>query len=485
MLLWLTLACETGATDSAGSVSPDVTLHAAPAFDPGSDTPLTWTVTGDDAEPGAAGTIVDSAGAVVRKRVASAAGWDGRTDDGALAPTGAYTLRVGAGESAPSHPFQLVRAGLTAAWAEDDGGTPATRVALYWAQKRHIQDVAAAFSQVGGIDAADGTATALPALGDDLTYPTEGTTEPLAYPYDSRPIVTVQLGAESAWGPPNLDAVPLDVAAAGWSVLEGSPATDGGTVTLQRDAPLGSTVGVTEEVLTLEVTTTDDEGVVWPVQSMQVPLRVYRLLDTPTWDAEGERYSPWVAAVDPALRALEGTLPTRDAVLDALVRWVFEDEGLEYDTRYGASAYTVYQGNDWERANFNMGAYLARKYGVVVNCTDCAGIMVGYGNMLGARVEYAIIGMNFDLNYILAIGGDEFTHCPFGGSGCGFSYHAVSVSSESDLIWDATLALDGDDDPGAAPHEELLVQAIDADEYLERLAKTRTDYIAQAQGGLQ
>ena len=46
-------------------------------------------------------------------------------------------------------------------------------------------------------------------------------------------------------------------------------------------------------------------------------------------------------------------------------------------------------------------------------------------------------------------------------------------------------ALDGDDDPGSAPHTELLVQSIPADEYLERLAKTRAGYVYQAQGTLQ
>ncbi len=488
MLPWLLLACPSAGNDPVGvepAPSIDVTLAAAPAFDPASATPLTWTVSGKDADAAAGGRILDENGEVVRKQVASGVGWDGRDDAGALATTGAYTLVVGADEHQREHPFVMVRAGLVNAYAEDDGGTTATRVPLYWSGRRHIQDVDAAFVTADAIDDIEGAATALPPVGDNLVVAESDFAQPLAYTFDSRPIITVQLGDTSSYGAANLTGAGLQVAAEGWTVLgDGAPA-DGGMITLQRDEPLSATVGVSEEALGLRVVARDDAGASWTINELDVPLRIYRLLDGPTWEAEGERYFPWVNAVDPALRALEGTAAERNAVLDALVRWVYEDNGLSYDTVYGASVYTTYARNDWEKANFDMGGYLSRKYGVVVNCTDCAGIIVGFGNMLGADVDYAIIGFNFDLNYILAIGGDDYTHCPFGPGGCGFSYHAVSVSPESDLIWDATLALDGDADPGSAPHDELLVQAIDADEYLERLAKTRTEYAYQAQGTLQ
>ncbi len=488
MLPWLLVACLPAETDPQG-VDPapeiDAKLVAAPAFDPTSATPLTWTVSGKDADAAATGSILDESGDVVRKQVASGVGWDGRDDAGALAATGAYTLVVGADEKMREHPFAMVRAGLVNAYAEDDDGTTATRVPLYWSARRHIQDVDDAFVAVGAVDDSDGAATPLPAVGDNLVLAEDDAAQPLAYTYDSRPILTVQLGDTSNYGAANLIGADLHVVADGWTVLDDAALVDGGMVTLQRDEPLAATLGVTEERLSLAVVALDSAGTSWPINELSVPLRIYRLLDSPTWEAEGERYFPWVDAVDPALRALEGTAAERNAVLDALVRWVYEDNGLEYDTVYGASVYTTYAGNDWERANFDMGGYLSRKFGVVVNCTDCAGIIVGFGNMLGADVDYAIIGFNFDLNYILAIGGDEFSHCPFGPGGCGFSYHAVAMSPESDLIWDATLALDGDADPGSAPHDELLVQAIDADEYLERLAKTRTEYAYQAQGTLQ
>lgn len=97
--------------------------------------------------------------------------------------------------------------------------------------------------------------------------------------------------------------------------------------------------------------------------------------------------------------------------------------------------------------------------------------------MIGVTLSYTIITPSFNLNYIKAIGGDSFDHCPFGNGGCGFSYHAVTTPDDAGFICDATLALDGDEDPGSYPGEELLVQAITGEEYLDRLVMSgRTNY---------
>ena len=93
---------------------------------------------------------------------------------------------------------------------------------------------------------------------------------------------------------------------------------------------------------------------------------------------------------------------------------------------------------------------------------------------------------NFGLNEILAIGQPEFTSCPFGSNGCGFSYHAVATDDGGETIWDATLALDGDTDPGATPSEVLMVEAIEGQEYLERLVRYgNAGYYYESQGTLQ
>ena len=105
-----------------------------------------------------------------------------------------------------------------------------------------------------------------------------------------------------------------------------------------------------------------------------------------------------------------------------------------------------------------------------MNCSDCAGILNAYANMLGADLFYAHIFSSFNLNYIEAIGYPDFTHCPFGPGGCGFSYHAVTTLDDAATIWDATLALDGDKDPTSSPSSELRVHGVAGDEYLTRLS---------------
>ena len=490
MLLSLLLACPStpnpgqDAADSGGADTPALGLVAAPALDPFAEVPLTWTIEGAGARQDAVGTILDADGTPVRQKVASGTGWDGRDDAGTPVATGTYTLAVTQGDHTLRHEVAVLRVGLTAAWAEDDDGLTAVRVPLYWSGMRTAQDPTDGIAAVDAMDTAAG-ATPLPALSESLVRPGSTEAQPVAYTFDSRPILSVQLGAASALGGTNLESATLTVSLPGWTRLDATPIAGGATLTFQRDEPLGSTLGVSEEPLTIEVLAADGTGTQWPVQTLDVPWRAYRMLDAPTWEVDEGAYQPWVSAIDPALRALEGTAPERNLVLDALVRWVFEDSGLEYDTQYGASAYTVYRGNDWEKARFDMTSFLARRFGLVVNCTDCAGIIVGFGNMLGADVSYEIIGWDFDLNYILAIGGSEYTHCPFGRGGCGFSYHAVSVDSETELVWDATLALDGDDDPGSEPNTLRLVQSVPADEYLERLAAEPAEYVYQSKGTLQ
>jgi hypothetical protein len=193
------------------------------------------------------------------------------------------------------------------------------------------------------------------------------------------------------------------------------------------------------------------------------------------------RYSPWVAAIDPALRAIDGTAPEHDAVVNALVEWVYTELDLEYDTQWGASYYTEYRQNDWERGHFQFEAFLERSYGSVVNCSDSASILSAYANMVGAHLNYVILLEDFALNFIQAIGGDSFTQCPFGPWGCGFSYHAMTTDDGGETIWDATLALDGDELPGSTPNTAMLVRAVPGAEYLWRLSPDSAEYDHEAQ----
>jgi hypothetical protein len=337
-----------------------------------------------------------------------------------------------------------------------------------------------------GLETEAGAAADLPSVHSSLDEAEEGPAQPMAFTWDSRPILTLVPGESELFAGSGLDLVDIEISVEGWTVLSGSPLAAGVPIVLQKDSALAMGPGVVEESLQLVFTATSEDGRSAALGAQALPWRAYALLAPPTWDASGDRYLPWVAAIDPALRAIDGVEADPNAVIDALVAWIYNDAGLSYDTRYGASAYTTWAGSTWDSEEFNLTAFLGRRFGTVVNCTDCAHILLTFANMLGAELSATIILENFDLNYIKAIGGSTYTHCPFGGGGCGFSYHAVTTNDGADTIWDATLALDGDEDAYASPHEELLVQSIPGEEYLDRLVyRDAADYNYEYQGTIR
>ena len=250
--------------------------------------------------------------------------------------------------------------------------------------------------------------------------------------------------------------------------MEDGAAATGEVLVFERDEPLAEGPRVVEETLALVWSAGDAT-----LATQEIPLRMYAVYGPPTFgDRTGEvPYLPWVGVIDPALRAMDGVEPDREAVLDAHVDHIYTDLDIAYDTRWGASAYLSYSGYGYEGAAMNLSGFLSRSRGDIVNCSDCSGILMAFANMLGLDLDYAIIRPSFNLNYIQAIGYDEFTHCPFGSYSCGFSYHAVTTTDmdEASSIWDATLALDGDDDPSSEPNEVMMVHGVSGDEYLERL----------------
>ncbi len=476
-LLLLILACHTKPVVVGDDTAPPIDtqppleamLEVAPAFDPILGGPLDIRSAADGADSSTV-TVLDELGDVVATVTDS---WDGRDDSGAWLPTGAYTIHLqaslGAIQVEDQVEVHMVRCGVLGAWAEGDGGTSATHVPLYWHVDRSVQGTELAFTQADSLEDAHGAPVQLAAPGEELAVMPVGEALPVAFTWDSRPILTFELGDLTVLGDSGLAGAGVRLELDGWSAISGADALDASVpVVLQADEALGSGPGVLDEDLVLSFVVDDAEGAPITIGQQTIPVRWYMLLDSPAFTRTESQYNAWVAAIDPALRAIDGVEPTDEAVISALVEWIYDDLGLAYDTRYGASYFTNYQ-SGWSPAVFELSAFLRPGAGRTVNCSDCASILATWSSMLGAPLVYSIVLQNFDLNYIKAIGGDEFTHCPFGSWGCSFSYHAVTTNDGGASIWDATLALDGDDDPSSPPHDLLMVQDIDADEYLERL----------------
>lgn len=200
--------------------------------------------------------------------------------------------------------------------------------------------------------------------------------------------------------------------------------------------------------------------------------RIYGLSAHPEFDYEDAPHRPWVDVLDRVSEWVDGTTSDPDVVGAAIVEGVFYTLGLQYDNQRGASEYTSYPRGSYSDAAFNLSRFQELADGNVINCSDAASIVSTYANMVGLSHRYHIIRHNtsdgFELNYLHAIGRD-WGASPFVSGRRYFRYHAV-VGPPDTRIFDATLALDGDGDPSAAPHELLLVQGLTQMDYLVGLS---------------
>lgn len=324
-----------------------------------------------------------------------------------------------------------------------------------------------------------------PKTASDGTVVEDGVAYPVALALGTKPDLTFTLGKQAATA---AGATAAGVGIAGSPLvriaIDGQTATDptapladGGTQTVRLAATPVATVGrydVTVKWHFEAKTTTGWVTVAGTDQS--AVLRFYGVLGNEM--GSSAPIMPWVAVVDGGTKAATGKTTAAD-VRAALVKEIYENFGLKYDRKSGASAYTTYT-SGFAAARFDLGLFLKRSRGVIVNCTDCASILSTYANMVGAKLHYAIIRgkggtTGFSLNPIMGIGSTVFGS-PFDSGSMGFNYHAVTTQDASKTINDATLAVDGDTDPKTAPQTKLLVQDLTGADYLTRLSPGTPEY---------
>jgi hypothetical protein len=502
LLLTLALACnsQSGDVDTVGDSDPvepsgSLALSAPPAFDPIARGGVSIGVTADaEADATVELVVLDTSGAEIwtEQRPAGNAEihWDGRKEDGQRAPAGPYSLEArlvldgGDVIAEAGQPLAIVRAGFVEAYAEDDGIISA-REPLYFHRSASLQDVGEPFAAIASIDGPGETAAPFPPVSSDLGN--RASSEPIAFAYDSRPILTLVPGNSEVLGGNGLENADVSLVLEGWTVLSGNPIRVGTPLVLMKDEPLADTVGVIETTLALELHTTGEDGTDWLLSTQPLPVRVYSLLGENGFTIGTDaKYHAWPAVVDPALRALDGIEPDHGEVVGALVEWIYYESGLEYDSIVGDQHYSTYREDTWTNLHFYLSSYLERSNGNFVNCSDLAAILSTHANMLGAPLNYITAQRNFRTNNIQAIGKDSFTTCPFGPTYfCGFSYHAVTTHDGGDTIWDATLALDGDDAPNQLPSTPMAVDAVAGDEYLDRLSPDSPWYQFETQATIQ
>jgi len=420
--------------------------------------------------------------------------------------TGAYTVKANVGCPASatnatpgeaSVPLYLARLGATSiSVAKGEGGG---RVPLMYHAVAHvaanyfpIPDTIPSSSMAipagePELDAKDGTARTFAAPWDDLdTPPTDssgavlesGGSLPTSLVVGTKPDLVFTIGktTKSATG-----TQPTGLAVAGIPkirvVVDGTPGSDtalvteGGSVTVRLASTPVPAIDRVELALKWHFEAQDSKGawIAIPDATQQATLRFYGVLGNDQGTLVPNL--PWVRVVDLVTKRIAGKATDAALARATLVQLVYEESGLKYDRKSGASAYTGYTGSptSWTSARFSLGSFLNRSLGTTVNCSDCASILSTYANMIGAKLHYAIIGFTFNLNPIMGIGSTTFGS-PFDSGRTTFNYHAVTTRDATAHIHDATLALDGDSDPKTAPQTKLLAQDLTGVDYLTRLS---------------
>ena len=188
--------------------------------------------------------------------------------------------------------------------------------------------------------------------------------------------------------------------------------------------------------------------------------RIYIVLEEPKlpWKQQPfpDTQNPWTVALDQACVWATGNM-NRDGAATAITNHVNANLGLAYDNASGAPAYETQPNCDkFELTQFLAYVTSGTGLGNIVNCMDCATITTTFSNLVGCDLHASKMGSGFDLTPFRGIGSAVFA-CP--GFGCGFSYHEVAwkgANGNADPIFDACLRVDGDTNPWAAPHTELL-----------------------------
>ncbi len=233
------------------------------------------------------------------------------------------------------------------------------------------------------------------------------------------------------------------------------------------------------------------EAIAPTLHCMTGPHRIYVVLGDPVEPWSNDLVSnqcAWTNALEWACGAAAGAMDFQAAASN--VTEAINTSGVfYYDTVDGASYFTA----DYRRWLFwqvhevklsecirilnNPFAFEA------VNCTDCAAFVVSFSNLLGCSLYASIMGWFFDTNHYCAIGQAPWTEPTWD---WGFRYHEVAWegnAEDGDLVYDACLRYDGDNDPSSAPHVPQLPVAVPFSDgnpavpfvYRERLTPNTSD----------
>ena len=435
---------------------------------------------------------------------ACAVGWDGTDDAGALVAPGVVNATAvisrGTQRAEATTSLEVLRLGVAQVQLAGDGRVPVL-YARVDGVRYGFHEVAADVApwrlapdarETGGtpLEEADGTARERPAIWEDVgSPPLDGAADdgieadtynlPTAWVAGSTPTVALTLTTAHAGGVADPELVEVRLAPMdGFAPADDAAVSDGAVVRLDATDSPAPAVGRYDVTWAWRFEARRSAADAWtPLPGrFETTHRLYGLAAEPVFDYDDVPHRAWVDVLDRVTGWVDGATADPAEVAAHIVEGVFHELGLQYDSERGASHYTDYP-RGWEGASFELSRFAELVDGTTINCSDAASIVSTYANMLGVDLRYHIIQHQFrdrfELNYLHAIG-REFAPSPFVSGRSAFRYHAI-VGPPDTSVFDATLAVDGDDDPGSAPNELLLVQGLSESEYLTRLSPEADD----------
>ena len=367
-------------------------------------------------------------------------------------------------------------------WAEMDGMAEgyflAERDQSPWSLDRDAAEPAAAVD----LELADGSPRPLPAPWDDLKSPPLDVVSPDGAEHDTYAMPTAWVAgsgvdvsarfssdvAGTPGGGAPVESEVRVVAPAGTRLVGSGAFAPGGTVVVRAETSPVPSVQRVDWSLEWRFETRRGSGAWVPVPgSLSTVHRLYGVVGVPTFRSDGVPHRAWVEVLDLVTGWVAGASPDpRRSPPDRQRRVRRPRPALRRRVRRQRVHRVSRRLND---GVFRIVAFQRRDDGSVINCSDAASIVSSYANMVGIDLRYHIIQHategGFDLNYIRPIGFTAFDETPFRSGGGSFSYHAITGPPDG-TVYDATLALDGDGDPGAPPHTALMATGLSPSEYL-------------------
>lgn len=487
-----------------------VSLNAGRVIDPKlpSDPFLEISSSTDEREDCAFSLHIDNGIGQIRTLEASVSGatnWDGRDDDGHAFDPGPADIALIAdcsyGERAPIDETRafVIRLGLTMLDFMNPTDEDENHVGLAF-HKRNLFETEV--SPIGdrpeymrgpagvlgsSLDQDDGSPRPVVSTWPDPDVPPWADGEvpahnvPAAFIADSTMHATVAFGdtavsqarniAVNAWGP-DPDSVPeIRLADGHGTVRPNNP----------FHLPLGraaATMGKHIQTIDWGFESQGDDGTWHPIPgTLETEHVVYTLAGPPALldgsDFGASPAVPWVGVLEDTAGVMEGVPATVDDTLDALRDYLFNHDYIIYDPSTGA--YTEYEGEYmfWSSITAQMSAFLDRRGGLRLYCHSMSCMLSALAGTHGVEAEQIVLGVGFYTNYARAAGTDSWGRWSF-------NSHSVVTPDDGATIWDSSIALDGDDEPGDdSSIEEIMPRGMDGDEYMWRLTYDDVEIINQ------